>query len=257
MLKLEGVDKFYTIAGKKKQILHSVDLEINEGEIVAVTGKSGCGKTTMLNIIAGLTPPSHGKVSFQKRRIIYFLDLMPAWIRNRKMGFIFQTFKLINEETVASNILLPARIRGKVNKSVHERMDHLLERLGMTEHKYMKAGLLSGGQKQRVAIARALINNPPLILADEPTANLDKATSLEISHILEKFAEEEKKAILIVTHQDYMLHRADRVFDMVDGRLISIPKDKLSEYFENMITRTEQLVTKHAKPKTKKKGETE
>jgi len=236
MLKLEGVDKVYKIAGKTKQILQRVDLDLKEGEIAAVTGKSGCGKTTMLNIIAGLTPPSHGKLYFMGKRIVYFLDLMPSWIRNRKIGFIFQTFKLINEETVASNILLPARIRGHAGKNERMRMDSLLERLGIAEYKNMRAGLLSGGQKQRVAIARALINNPPLILADEPTANLDKATSLEIFHILETLAVDEKKAILIVTHKDYMLQRAERVFDMIDGKLIPIPKDDLIGYFDRMMT---------------------
>lgn len=220
MLKLEGIEKFYRISGKKCVILDKVDLEIKAGEIVAITGKSGCGKTTLLNVIAGLTTPSKGRVFYDNRRMHYFLDILPSYIRNRRIGFIFQTFKLLFTETVASNILAPARIKGVVDKAVRKQMDMLLEKLGISEHKKSITGILSGGQKQRVAIARAMINNPQLILADEPTANLDKETSTAIFKVIYDFAKKENKAILIVTHKDYMLKKANRVYSMKDGKII-------------------------------------
>ncbi len=218
MLQIRQLDKSYRIAGKKRPVLHTLDLDIQPGEIVAITGKSGCGKTTLLNIIAGLTVPSHGTLTFQGRNMIYAFDSLISRFRNRHLGFIFQTFKLLDNHTVQNNILLAARIRGRVDKAIHERMVNLLERLGIPEYLHTRVGLLSGGQKQRVAIARALINDPDLILADEPTANLDKDTSIEIFKILETLRKE-GKAILIVTHKDYMLKKADRVYHMIDGRL--------------------------------------
>lgn len=218
MLSIQQLDKTYRIAGTLRPILQSLDLEIKPGEIVAITGKSGCGKTTLLNIIAGLTVPTQGRILFQGRPLIYVLDNIISRFRNRHLGFIFQTFKLLDRETVSSNILLAARIRGRVDKNVITRMHELLEQLGMSEYLHTRVGLLSGGQKQRIAIARALINDPELILADEPTANLDKQTSLEIFHILEALRKK-GKAILIVTHKDYMLKKADRVYHMKDGRL--------------------------------------
>jgi putative ABC transport system ATP-binding protein len=219
MLKLIDIEKSYRISGKKKIILHKLNLEINAGEIIAITGKSGCGKTTLLNIIAGLTSPSKGRVIFEGKRMFYPFDIMPAFIRNRRVGFIFQTFRLLYNETVASNVLLPARIKGIVNRATVLRMEELLARLEIPEYRKSIAGVLSGGQKQRVAIARALINDPSLILADEPTANLDMQTSVEIFKVLEQFARDENKAVLIVTHKDYMLKHADRVYSMKDGVL--------------------------------------
>ena len=229
MLKLSNISKYYWIAGRRRKVLSDVNLEINPGEIIAITGKSGSGKTTLLNIIAGLTHPSHGKVHFQKHRMIYLFDWMPAHIRNRKMGFIFQIFRLLSKETVASNVLMPARIRGLVTAETHKRLDEILEKLGIAEYKHTKVAFLSGGQKQRVAIARALINNPPLILADEPTANLDKKTALEIYNILEDLAVQEKKAIIIVTHSDYMFSRAHKVWKMENGILEVENAEKIAE----------------------------
>lgn len=218
MLKLDKVSKHYRIAGKKKTILDEVSLEVKKGEVVAITGKSGSGKTTLLNVISGITPPSSGKVFFHDKPIHYFLDIFSSSIRNKKMGFVFQTFRLLPEETVQSNILLPARLKGLLPQNNKAKVDELLEKLEIREYKHMKAGLLSGGQKQRVAIARALINNPDLILADEPTANLDKETSEDIYRILNELSTA-GHTILIVTHQDELLKLAQRVLYLKNGRL--------------------------------------
>ena len=218
MLRLEGVSKSYRIGGTRKIILDSADLEIKPGEITAITGKSGTGKTTLLNIISGLTAPDKGKVYFKEKRIHYFLDIQPAYLRSRKMGFVFQTFRLLPDETVEANILLPARIKGTIRKAEKERLSALLKDLGIEDARRMKAGLLSGGQKQRVAIARALLNSPELLLADEPTANLDNETSHDIRSIFKSLADS-GIAVLLVSHQDELLSLSRKTYVLQDGKL--------------------------------------
>ncbi len=221
MLKLNNIGKTYHTAGRRLEVLRNINLTLNASEIIAITGKSGSGKTTLLNIITGLTSPSNGSVEFHGKTLNYFLDIIPAHIRNRRIGFIFQTFRLMQKESVLSNVLLPARIKGIVNRQVKERANILLEELGIPEYKHTSVGYLSGGQKQRVAIARALINDPDLILADEPTANLDRETSESIFEILSDL-QKQGKAILIVTHKETMHQKADRRYSMRDGILEEI-----------------------------------
>ena len=218
MLRIEALCKHYRIAGVKKRVLDGVSLTVHAGRIVSLTGPSGCGKTTLLNAVAGLVAPDAGKVYIGGRRMIYGLDLLASRRRNREIGFIFQTFRLMNDLSVLENVLLPARLRGRVGKEVKRRAEALLERLGIAAFRNTKAALLSGGQKQRVAIARALINEPPLILADEPTANLDRHTARGIFDIL-RGLRKEGKAVLMVTHDGLMQRTSDELYEMADGRL--------------------------------------
>jgi ABC-type lipoprotein export system ATPase subunit len=218
ILRVENIQKQYRIAGVRKQILDGIDLVLTGGQICSITGKSGCGKTTFLNVIAGITLPDGGSVYINDRKMVYALDMIASRRRNREIGFIFQTFRLLNDETVLSNVLLPARIRGRVGKDTLILADEILERLKIYKFKKTKTAILSGGQKQRVAIARALVNRPNLILADEPTANLDRKTAREIFNILLDL-KKEGKAILIVTHDEYMHQLSDLVCTMEDGRL--------------------------------------
>ncbi len=218
LLKLDNIHKSFRIAGVRTPVLRGLSLDIGEGEIVSVTGKSGCGKTTMLNIIAGVISSDHGKLHLRGRRIFNFFDILASRRRNRHLGFIFQNFRLIPDETVFANVLLPARIRGKVGSDTVLYARELMSRLRIYKYRNTRAGRLSGGQKQRVAIARALINRPSLILADEPTANLDKQTALEIFSILEDI-KSSGTSVLIITHTDYMHERSDRVYNMEDGVL--------------------------------------
>ncbi len=218
ILRVENVRKRYRIAGVKRQILNGVDLSLEGGQICSITGMSGCGKTTLLNVIAGITPPGGGSVRINGRRMIYALDILASRRRNREIGFIFQTFRLLNDENVLSNVLLPARIRGRVDSETRELADEMLERLRIYKFKKTKTAILSGGQKQRVAIARALVNRPNLILADEPTANLDRKTAQEIFDILLDL-KESGKAVLVVTHDEYMHRQSDLVYAMEDGTL--------------------------------------
>ncbi|OHD65748.1 MAG: hypothetical protein A2176_13960 [Spirochaetes bacterium RBG_13_51_14] len=218
ILRVENISKHYRIAGVKKQILGGIDFTLDGGRICSITGTSGCGKTTLLNVIAGITSPDSGTVTVNNRRMIYVLDVLASRLRNREIGFIFQTFRLLNDETVISNVLLPARIRGRLGRETRERAAEMLERLRIYRFRKMKTAVLSGGQKQRVAIARALVNRPSLILADEPTANLDKKTAREIFDILIDL-KKEGRAVLIVTHDDYMHGLSDKVYIMENGRL--------------------------------------
>jgi ABC-type lipoprotein export system ATPase subunit len=207
ILSLNGLHKHFNIAGSRVSVIDDISLDLREGEIVALTGKSGCGKSTLLNIITGITRPDDGRITFKEKRIHYWSDIFMSRLRNREIGQIFQTFRLLEEETVMSNLMMPARIRGKAGRRVKE---YAMEILGRT-----------GGQKQRVAIARAIVNRPSLILADEPDANLDSVTSMEIFALLEMLRDE-GKSILIVTHKEYMLKKADRTYTMENGRLREI-----------------------------------
>lgn len=218
MLKLDNISKYYRIAGKKRKILDGINLEIKKGEMLSITGKSGSGKSTLLNVISGITKPTSGKIYYNNKRIIYFLDIFSSHFRNKSIGFIFQTFRLLPDETVLSNILMPGRIKGWIGKKTRNYIDDIIKELEIEDFKQTKAGLLSGGQKQRAAIARALVNKPDIILADEPTANLDKDTSKEIFKILENLVKN-GHAVLVVTHQDYLFEHSKLVYNLKDGRL--------------------------------------
>lgn len=219
MLKLEKISKSFKFNGQRKYVLKDVDLDINEHDVVAITGRSGEGKTTLLNIIAGIIVPEKGRIYYNNKRIIHFLDIHTAYLRNRHFGFVFQTFRLLPEETVLENVLLPAKIKGFVSNKVKDRALHLLKDVGLIDFKNMKAGFLSGGQKQRLSIARALINNPSIILADEPTANLDKETSKEIVDIFKKIASNDGCSIIMVTHQDELINFTKERYRLKDGNL--------------------------------------
>ncbi len=218
LLSIEHVTKRYKLGDEKREVLSDLSFSIDRGQIVSISGKSGCGKSTLLNVISGIASPDSGKVSFNGRRIRYLLDFSLSRRRNREFGFIFQTFKLLDNETVLANALLPARIKGDLTRETKDYLMETLGRLRIYKFRNTRVGLLSGGQKQRVAIARALVNRPSLILADEPTANLDGKTSMEIFSILEDL-KKEGKAIILVTHEEYMFKRSDAVYFMDKGKL--------------------------------------
>jgi len=221
IISVKNITKTYKIAGKKISIIDDLSLELDRGEIIAITGRSGCGKTTLLNILTGITRPDDGQIIFREKKLRYWSDIAMSRLRNREIGQIFQTFRLLEDETVMSNIMMPARIRGRAGSDVRNYAIEILGKAGIAEYQNTKAGLLSGGQKQRVAIARAMVNRPSLILADEPDANLDVETSMEIFKLLEML-KREGKSIIIVTHKQYMLKKADRTFKMEKGRLTEL-----------------------------------
>ena len=209
--------------GKENEFiaLKGVNLKISEGEFVSLIGSSGSGKSTLLNMISCLDTPTSGEVHIEGVLISTLSDFEKAKLRREKFGFIFQQFNLIRSMTSFENVELPMRFKGILSKSERKkRVDKLFSLLGLEGKERNKPTELSGGQQQRVAIARALANDPKIILADEPTGNLDSRTGDKIMEILDKLNKEEKKTILIVTHDKKIADMTDRIIHIRDGKII-------------------------------------
>lgn len=218
MIKLVDVTKEYKLDGEIFQALKGVNLEIKDGEFTAIVGPSGCGKSTMMHIIGLLDTPSSGKVIIDDKDVSKLGDTDLSRLRNEFVGFVFQQFNLINKLTVLENILLPTIYsRKKFDYDPASRALDLIERFGITSKIKSYPNKLSGGQQQRVAIARALINKPKLILADEPTGNLDSKTGEKILELLKELNEEDKITVVMVTHDNHIAERASRHIHMLDG----------------------------------------
>jgi putative ABC transport system ATP-binding protein len=199
------------------QALRDVDVEIADGEFVAVTGPSGCGKSTLLNLLGGLDRPTRGEIELAGRRVEGYSETHWALVRRGEIGFVFQFFNLIANLSVADNVELPGLLAGLSSREARVRREELLESLGIAEHADAAPGHLSGGQQQRVAIARALINRPRVLLADEPTGNLDSASARDVMALLRAAHDERGQTIVLVTHDARVAARADRVLAMRDG----------------------------------------
>jgi putative ABC transport system ATP-binding protein len=199
------------------QALRGIDAEIAEGEFVAVTGPSGCGKSTLLNLLGGLDRPTAGEIELGGRRVDAYSEAKWAHVRRSEIGFVFQFFNLIGNLSVADNVELPGLLSGLSAKEARSRRDALLARLGIAEHAQQSPTRLSGGQQQRVAIARALINRPRVLLADEPTGNLDSASARDVMALLREAHDADGQTIVLVTHDARVAARADRVLAMRDG----------------------------------------
>ncbi len=201
IIKLTDVNKIYKTKAEEIHILKNVNLTFSEGDFVSIQGKSGSGKTTLLNILGLLDIPTSGKMYIDGKEINYRNENLKNAIRNEKIGFVFQFHYLLNEFTALENVMMPALINKKMNKrEVRSKAEELLEMVGLKDRTGHKPLELSGGEKQRVAIARSMVNSPEIILADEPTGNLDTETSLVINSLFKKINEEKKQSIIIVTH---------------------------------------------------------
>src|SRR3954464_6735003 len=197
--------------------LRAVDAEIADGGFVAVPGRSGCGKSTLLNLLGGLDRPTRGEIELAGRRVDGYSETQWALVRRSEIGFVFQFFNLIANLSVADNVELPGLLAGLSSREAKHRRQELLESLGIPEHADAAPGHLSGGQQQRVAIARALINRPRVLLADEPTGNLDSASARDVMALLRAAHDERGQTIVLVTHDARVAARADRVLAMRDG----------------------------------------
>jgi putative ABC transport system ATP-binding protein len=219
VIRLEGVTKIYQ-AGSPPA-LAGVSMDVVAEEVVAVMGPSGSGKSTMLNLIAGLDKPTSGTVTVAGRRIDSLGEAALARFRARHVGIIFQFFNLLDDLTVADNVLLPAQLAGASRRQARGRAEELLERMGIAEHRDAYPARLSGGQRQRVAIARALVNSPELLLADEPTGALDTATGQEIGRLLREL-NAAGQTLVLVTHDPALADTyAARTVRLLDGRVAS------------------------------------
>jgi putative ABC transport system ATP-binding protein len=218
LLELRGIRKRFRLGEKQVEILHGVDIEVLVGEFIAIMGPSGSGKTTCLEILGALSRASEGSYSFEGRPVHCLDDDSLADLRARRMGFVFQTFNLMPRMSAVRNAALPLLYAGVARREREERARVLLERVGLGHRLGHRPAQLSGGERQRVAIARALVNEPRLVLADEPTGNLDEATSREI---LELFSElhREGRTLVVVTHNEEVASRAERVIRLRDGRI--------------------------------------
>lgn len=204
----------------KVQILTNLDLAVRRGDSIAIMGRSGEGKSTLLQILGTLEPPCEGSLEIDGQTISNFNK---SKIRNQKLGFIFQSFHLLEDYTALENVLIPARIARKnisPNEKTHQRACDLLKHVGLADRMHFNTKLLSGGEKQRVAIARSLCNNPDIILADEPSGNLDKQTSQYIHSLLLDLAHSQGKTLIIVTHDPELAKMCSLRYSLVNGQLI-------------------------------------
>ena len=204
----------------KRQILKDLNLKVKKGEYISIIGKSGAGKSTLLNVISTLEKEYSGNVFYENKDIREYNDFEISNLRNKKIGFIFQNFNLLEDFTVIENIMLPARLTKIDEIALMEKALGLINKfeLDLTKNQYPNE--LSGGEKQRVAIARALINKPEIIFADEPTGNLDSKMSIEISNILSKL-NQEGQTIVMVTHNEELAKSSNKIFELKDGILLN------------------------------------
>jgi ABC-type lipoprotein export system ATPase subunit len=208
--------------GKRSlEVLRGVDLDVARGEFLALRGASGAGKSTLLHLIGGLDLPNAGEILFDGNNLVVFSERKLTEFRNRRVGFIFQAYHLLPELTALENVCLPARMARISSATVEVRGRELLARVGLKDRLDHKPSELSGGEQQRVAIARALINEPELVLADEPTGNLDSKTGGEIIELLKSLRVEKNTTLVIATHDAKVAANAERVIELVDGRIQS------------------------------------
>ena len=219
ILTAAGVVKNYESNGSSQPALRGVDLSVEEGEFIAVIGPSGCGKSTLLHVLGGVERPDSGEVRLRGTRVDTLSESKTAKLRRHEVGYVFQFFNLIGNLSVADNVELPALMAGVKAAEARKRRNELLEELGVVDRANLVPGKLSGGQQQRVAIARALIHEPAILLADEPTGNLDSAASRDVVEILKK-THNAGQTIVLVTHDARVASSADRVLQMRDGRIV-------------------------------------
>ena len=226
LIQLENISKIYNSEEIKTVALNGVSLKINEGELTAITGPSGSGKSTLLHILGLLDRPTTGEYIFENKNIINLSDEELALFRNEKIGFVFQAFFLLSSITVLENVKLPLLYSKVDEKKWNELALNALEEVGLSYRLNHFPTQLSGGEKQRVAIARALINNPSIILADEPTGNLDSKSAMQIIKII-KGLNDQGRTIIVVTHESYLANITRRIIRLRDGQ---IEKDEINQH---------------------------
>jgi putative ABC transport system ATP-binding protein len=220
MIELKDITKTYRMGEVDFTVLFGVSLNVQKGEFIAIMGPSGSGKSTIMNIIGCLDRPTTGSYRFEDREISAMTDDELALIRNVKIGFVFQTFNLLARFSALKNVEVPLIYGGVPARLRKERSIPMLEKVGLADRLHHKPTELSGGQQQRVAIARALVNNPPLLLADEPTGNLDSRSGDDILKILTRL-NEQGVTVIIVTHDQTVAARCKRIINVKDGQIIS------------------------------------
>lgn len=221
ILRAESLTKCYTIGRKRIEVLHGVDMELKQGEFLSIVGASGSGKSTLLHILGGLDRPDAGALEVDGSHLTRLGGLALSRFRNRSVGFVFQAYHLFPELDALENVALPARIARSPVRDVEAKAKQWLGRVGLSNRMDHRPYELSGGEQQRVAIARSLINDPTLLLADEPTGNLDSETGTEIMDLLLELKAECQLTLIMATHDQHMAGQTDRTLHLVDGKIAS------------------------------------
>ena len=225
ILSAKDVHKSFRMGEHVLKVLKGVNLEVGRGEIVALVGASGVGKSTLLHILGALDRPDCGSVRLDSQEVFAMNDEDLATFRNRTVGFVFQFHHLLPEFTALENVMLPGLIAGEPAEKCGERARRLLAEVGLIEREEHKPGELSGGEQQRTAVARALMNDPRIVLADEPSGNLDRASGDELHALLRKLSETHRQTFVIATHNEKLADSADRVVKLEDGKAVEVRKN--------------------------------
>lgn len=220
IIEIKNVVKNYETSGGIVQVLKGVNLEVCEGEIVALVGPSGSGKSTLLNLIGGLEKPTSGEIYVNGKQLSLLNDSELSYFRNQTIGFIFQFFNLQPYLNVKDNVEIPLMFRGEPSQSRSSKSLKVIDDVGLSDRITHLPGQLSGGQMQRVAIARAIVTNPKILLADEPTGNLDRNTGIEIVNLIKEINRNFNTTVIIVTHDNFIANQADRIIHISNGKIV-------------------------------------
>jgi putative ABC transport system ATP-binding protein len=229
VVSLRAVTKSYREGETERRVLSRIDASFAAGEFIVLLGKSGSGKSTLLHLVSGIDLPTEGEVEIMGKKLGALSEEERTLLRRDHLGFIFQAYNLVPTLTVEENVLLPLELRGEAGATGRERVQALLARIGLASRAQSFPDLLSGGEQQRVAVARALVHRPALVLADEPTGNLDERTGADILDLLQGLGHEERRTVIVVTHDRDVVARADRVFALENGVLTEQPADARRE----------------------------
>ena len=222
LIQAKNLYKIYRVGDSKVRALNGVDLTIYKGEFCSIVGTSGSGKSTMLNMLAGLEKPTKGEVIIAGEHLENMNENQLVKFRREHVGFIFQSFNLLGTMNARENVALPLTFRGIDKKARLAKADQMLDLVGLPKHKKHKPNEMSGGQQQRVGVARALVVDPEIIFADEPTGNLDSNTSAEVMRLMKKIVREQNQTLVMVTHDNHLASFADRIFHIIDGKIVKI-----------------------------------
>lgn len=222
VIQVRNLYKLYKVGDETVRALDGVDFDIHHGEFCAIVGTSGSGKSTLLNMLAGLEKPTKGSIVIGGQHIENLKEGELVAFRRNNVGFIFQSFHLMGTMNAVENVALPLSFRGEERKTRTKKAKQMLELVGLRKHRKHMPNQMSGGQQQRVGVARALVVDPKIIFADEPTGNLDSHTSEDVMKLIQRVVREQKKTLVMVTHDNHLATYADRVFHISDGKIIKI-----------------------------------
>ncbi len=222
MIQVKGLYKLYRVGDSVVRALDGVDFNIFEGEFCAIVGTSGSGKSTLLNMLAGLEKPTRGEIVIAGQHLENLKEDELVRFRRENVGFIFQSFHLIGTMNALENVALPLNFRGEERSVRLKKADRMLDLMQLQKHKKHMPNQMSGGQQQRVGVARALVTDPKIVFADEPTGNLDSHTSEEVMRLMRRIVKEQNRTLVMVTHDNHLAEYADRVFHIIDGKIVKI-----------------------------------